>query len=141
MRIVLIGPGPVCGHRVANRPGPPTKSRTAENTAQYAAAAKSLALEIGVAYVDLWRGFLGEIGWVEGDERVIGSTEVPCHDGLGRLVPDGLHFSEFGNRICYRLVLGVIREVWPELRAENMEMKVPEWDDENVFQILEGQGH
>jgi lysophospholipase L1-like esterase len=88
-----------------------------------------VAEEIGVPYVDLWTGFLEAAGWKEG-EPLIGSTTVPKNDRLGQLMPDGLHFSSEGNKLCYELVLKKIKQVYPELDPERMEANVPMWDME-----------
>jgi isoamyl acetate esterase len=66
-------------------------------------------------------------GWKDG-EPLIGSTAVPKNERLGQLMPDGLHFSSAGNKLCFELVLKKIKEVYPELDPENMEPIVPMWD-------------
>ena len=34
---------------------------------------------------------------------------------MGELLADGLHFTAEGNRLCFRLVLDKIKEVYPDL--------------------------
>jgi len=79
--------------------------------------------------VDLWTGFLLAAGWKPGDP-LLGSVRVPRSDELGKLLPDGLHFSAEGNKLCFRLVFEKIKEVYPELDPEKMETKVPLWNRE-----------
>jgi isoamyl acetate esterase len=93
----------------------------------YSARARQVAEDLGIPYVDLWTGFLEAAGWKEG-EPLIGSTTVPKNDRLGRLMPDGLHFSSEGNRLCYELVFKKIKEFYPDLDPEKMEAVVPMWD-------------
>lgn len=79
--------------------------------------------------MDLWTGFLLAAGWKPG-APLLGSIRVPRSDELGKLLPDGLHFSAEGNKLCFKLVLEKIKEVYPELDPEKMETKVPLWNRE-----------
>jgi isoamyl acetate esterase len=134
IKLVLIGPPPICEYRCADRPPPITKFRTAENTAKYARAAKDLAADLGVVYVDLWTGFLVEAGWREGTP-LLGSTNVEKNAELGELLPDGLHFSRRGNDVCAGFVREGLRAAG--VKSEVVEKVVPGWDDERVFEVLE----
>ena len=68
---------------------------------------------------------------------LLGSTVVPKNNKLGELLPDGLHFSAEGNKLCFRLVFEKIKEVYPEFDPERMEMNVPIWDiQKNILPIL-----
>jgi hypothetical protein len=44
------------------------------------------------------------------------------------LLPDGLHFSAEGNQLCFSLVFERIKEAYPELDPEKMEVKAPWFD-------------
>lgn len=55
---------------------------------------------------------------------------MPKSERLGDLLADGLHFTAGGNRLCFQLVLDKIKEVYPDLDPEKMEVIVPFWDFE-----------
>jgi isoamyl acetate esterase len=131
MKLLLLTPPPICAYRWGDRDREAGRSpqRTAEHTAIYAAKAKSVADELGIPYVDLWTGFLTAAGWKPGDP-LIGSTKVPKNERLGELLPDGLHFSAEGNQLCFNLVFERIKEAYPDLDPEKMEVKAPWFDRE-----------
>src|ERR1700738_3568210 len=65
IKLLLITPPPICAYRWGDHDlemGFPPR-RNAEHTALYAAKAKAVAEELGIPYVDLWRGFLHAAGW------------------------------------------------------------------------------
>jgi lysophospholipase L1-like esterase len=94
-----------------------------------------VAQSLQIPHVDLWTGFLNEIGW-KGDP-LIGSTSVPKNDKLGVLLPDGLHFSTEGNKLCFRLVFEKIKETYPDLDPLQMETNVPLWDmEKDILAVL-----
>jgi isoamyl acetate esterase len=137
IKLLLIIPPPICAYRWGDhdREAGREPQRTAEHTSLYAAKAKSVAQSLDVPYVDLWTGFLNEVGWKEG-EPLIGSTFFPKNENLGILLPDGLHFSTEGNKLCFRLVFEKIKESYPELNPERMEPNVPLWDMEKDILTL-----
>ena len=59
---------------------------------------------------------------------MVGSTRVPKNEKLGSLMPDGLHFSAEGNKLCFQLVFQKIKEVYPEMDPEKIEPNVPLFD-------------
>lgn len=130
MKFLLIGPPPICEY--SREDSGRAIGRTAEHTSFYAAKAKSVADELGVPFVDLWTGFLTAVGWKPGDP-LTGSKSLTRNLRLGELIPDGLHFSGEGNRLCFQLVFEKIKEAYPELNPEKMEMKIPAWDADDVF--------
>jgi lysophospholipase L1-like esterase len=131
IRVLLITPPPICAYRWGDhdREAGRSPQRTAEHTALYAQKAKSVASSLDIPFVDLWTHFLLEVGWKPGDP-LIGSTKVAKNEELGKLLPDGLHFSEEGNKLCFKLIFEKIKEVWSDLDPENMTVKVPFWDME-----------
>jgi lysophospholipase L1-like esterase len=95
-----------------------------------------VAQSLQIPHVDLWTGFLNEIGWKEGDP-LIGSTSVPKNDKLGVLLPDGLHFSTEGNKLCFRLVFEKIKETYSDLDPQQMKTNVPLWDmEKDILAVL-----
>lgn len=55
---------------------------------------------------------------------------MPKSDKMGELLADGLHFTAEGNRLCFRLVLDKIKEVYPDLDPVKTESLVPLWSFE-----------
>jgi len=138
IKLLVLTPGPICAHRWGDRDRENGRNpeRTAEHTALYAAKAKAVAYELKIPCVDLWTGFLLAAGWKPGDP-LIGSTKVPRNGKLGELLPDGLHFSSAGNQLCFHLVFDKIKEAYPELNPEKMEVKAPWFDrDRDILSIL-----
>lgn len=138
IKLLLITPPPICAYRWGDRDKecnrPP--QRTAEHTALYAAKAKSIAEELGIPHVDLWSGFLHAVGWKKGDP-LIGSTHVPKNEKLGKLLPDGLHFSAEGNKLCFKLVFEQIKKVYHDLDPERINSNVPMWDmQKDILRIV-----
>jgi lysophospholipase L1-like esterase len=131
IKLLLLTPPPVCAWRWGDRDRREGREpqHTAELTALYAAKAKSVASSLSIPYIDLWTGFLHAAGWKEGDP-LLGSTHVPKSDKLGELLADGLHFTAGGNRLCFRLVLDKIKEVYLDLDPERMEVIAPLWSFE-----------
>src|SRR5204862_2896041 len=129
IKLLLVTPPPVCSYRCRDNDHNSGRKpqRTAEHTATYVDKAKSVAQDLEIPHVDLWSGFLLAAGWKPGDP-LLGSTHVPKSKRLGELLPDGLHFSAEGNKLCFQLVFEKIREVYPELDPEKMETNVPLWD-------------
>lgn len=56
---------------------------------------------------------------------------MPKSDRLGDLLADGLHFTAEGNRLCFQLVFAKIKEVYPELDPERMELITPLWNSDS----------
>jgi len=133
MKLLLVSPPPICEY--SREDADRAIGRTAEHTALYAAKAKAVAEELNIPYVDLWRGFLKHVGWDE-KEPLHGSKAVARNLYLSVLIPDGLHFSDEGNRLCHQLVFSKIKEAYPELDPAKMEMKIPEWDNKDIFRKL-----
>jgi isoamyl acetate esterase len=134
----LVTPGPICAYRWGDhdRAGGYEPQRTAEHTALYAEKAKSVAEDLKIPHVNLWTGFLSAAGWVFGDP-LVGSTSIPKNDKLGELLPDGLHFSANGNKLCFQLIFDKIKEVYPDLIPEKMVPNVPLWDmQKDILAIL-----
>lgn len=138
IKLLLITPPPLCAYRWGDhdREAGREPERTAEHTALYASKSKSVAKQLRIPSVDIWTGFLVAAGWKHGDP-LLGSTHVPKSERLGELLPDGLHLSAEGNKLCFRLIFEKIKEVYPELDPEKMETNVPLWDmQKDILAIL-----
>ncbi|CDR43154.1 CYFA0S11e00826g1_1 [Cyberlindnera fabianii] len=93
--------------------------RTNENNKIYSEAAKALAKDRGVAFVDLYTAFDTYDGdWTE-------------------LLIDGVHFTGKGYEIMYNEVMKAIRDNYPEFAPENLEYKLPYWRDFNKAESFE----
>ncbi|KAL4445884.1 hypothetical protein ABPG77_009083 [Micractinium sp. CCAP 211/92] len=87
--------------------------RTNEVAGQYAAAAESLAAELGVPCLNVWTAFQAVPGW---------ETKLLC---------DGLHLTPEGQQEVFRLLQGLINERFPNLRVAKLPMDAPDhsWID------------
>lgn len=63
--------------------------RQAKDAAEYAAATRKLAQEMGVAVLDVWGIFMELAGWKEGDEVLPGSKAAGKSAVLADLLVDG----------------------------------------------------
>lgn len=107
-RVVVVGLAPVVEGRLAS----PVDRSTTRNL-EYAEAARAVANQCGVPFVDLWHAFSFSVEQEEGGE------------GLRALLTDGVHFSAGGYRIWYHELLKTIRERFPELRTEELPTVLP----------------
>ena len=87
----------------------PQAERTNEAAGRYAAACRDLGAELGLPVLDLWTELQAEADWAT------------------RLLCDGLHLTEAGNRRVGELLVRAVQARWPELRPEAMPLDVPEW--------------
>ena len=90
-KIILVTPPPVCEYLLEEfdpAQGTNEKLRTATHTKSYADACREVAMELGVAVLDLWSIFMKEAGWSIG-HPLEGSKEVPQNMVLKDLLRDG----------------------------------------------------
>lgn len=127
--LILITPGQLnitaWQLRSLTPPYPPTSSlpvsRSLSNTANYAAAVQSVANEWHIPCLDLW-SLTPDSEWQ-------------------RLLSDGLHLTEAGNRVVYDGVMRLVRENYGELEVSGMEEEEEdevgklEWDAPVYWQI------
>lgn len=136
-RIVIVGPGPVDEEMLEE----PVDKSTLRNL-EYSDAAKQVAKEHNVPFIDLWHAFMERIGWNE-TESVPG-TRAKGSKRLTALLTDGVHFSGDGYGIWYRQILVVISQNFPELEAEGLPIVLPHIyniDRTNLPQSLWQQAH
>lgn len=118
-KVIVVGLGPVDEEMLAS----PVDKSTMRNL-EYAEAARAVAEECGVPFVDLWHALLFSTGWKKG-QPVPGEQGKGGGAGLKPLLTDGVHFSADGYRIWYRELLVTIRERFPELRTEALPTVLP----------------
>jgi lysophospholipase L1-like esterase len=138
--IILITPPPIdermCEADDASK-GIHQIRRSAKITAQYAQAVCDLGGKLDIAVCNLWKVFMHEAGWKDGD-ALLGSKDVDqSEDGLRSLLRDGLHLTDKGNRVVYEEFLKVVREQWPDMAPEKMDFVLPYWADEEAWKGLE----
>jgi lysophospholipase L1-like esterase len=123
--VVLVGPAPV---------GENTTDRSSEITRQYADAAKGVAEEQQVPFIDLWTAFYESFRSSPGKDCLgehCSKVEEASQGGnkgknMSNLFsPDGVHFSGQGYRIFYELLLHTIRKSYPALRTESLPSVLP----------------
>ncbi|KIO28021.1 hypothetical protein M407DRAFT_243186 [Tulasnella calospora MUT 4182] len=88
------------------------RDRDPKVTAQYGEAAKDLAKELGVGFVDSQKEFKGK--------------------KLEPLLSDGLHLKPAGYEIVFDAFMRLIREKHPELAPERLPCALPSWDDHDM---------
>ncbi|KAJ3380501.1 hypothetical protein HDU92_005944 [Lobulomyces angularis] len=98
-KILLISPPPT--ERV--------EERTFENTLKYKNACLEVAKDNNICVFDTWTAF----------------NNVP----LSEVLSDGLHFSKKGGELFFRSLKKVIAKEFPELCADNLAYKYPDWKE------------
>jgi lysophospholipase L1-like esterase len=91
---------------------------------EYSKVASTIASELGIAFIDLWHGFLESKGWKEGDP-IPGKQGDQADQTLDDLLSDGVHFTGKGYKIWYDLLLRTMRDEFPRLRTENLPTILP----------------
>ncbi|KAG8969155.1 hypothetical protein FRC05_001199 [Tulasnella sp. 425] len=88
------------------------RDRDPEVTAGYGEAAKDLAKELGIGFVDSQKEFKGK--------------------KLAPLLSDGLHLKPAGYEIVFDAFMRLIRDKHPELAPERLPLALPSWDDHDM---------
>lgn len=118
-RVVVVGPAP-CDETLR----PDMTDRSMKRTREYAAAAKEVAKECEVPFLDLYQAFLEKAGWKEG-QPVPGEKGSGAEGNLAALLSDGVHFTGEGYRVWYETLLAMVRDEFPELRTEVLATVLP----------------
>ncbi|KAL6895139.1 SGNH hydrolase [Trichoderma evansii] len=131
-RIIVVGPGPVDENMLE----PPVYNRVMRNLT-YSEAAKAVAKQCGVPFIDMWHTMLSHVGWKEGKPvpGIFGTSETVLKDVLD----DGVHLTGKGYRIWYDELLAVIETDFPELKSEALPTVLPhifDVDRENLPETL-----
>ena len=99
--------------------------RSTMTSLAYSNAARKVAEDLELPFIDLWHGFLASTGWKEGDGAFPGQLGGKDSKALADLLTDAVHFSGKGYRVWYELLLETIRTKYPELRTENLPTILP----------------
>ncbi|KAI6913940.1 hypothetical protein D0869_00334 [Hortaea werneckii] len=71
-----------------------------------------------------------------------GSLDLPPNESLQSfLQEDGVHLSAEGSRVLFGELMSVIDKHYPELMPSALRMRLPAWDDVNVWMAVEKDGH
>lgn len=121
IKVILIGPGP---HDEINYPqNVPTidpDTRLNSRNLEYSNAAKAIAEEFRIPFIDLFHVMMESIGWKDGD-----SISVTDNTKLPHLLPDTIHFSGMAYEILFEQLLKAIEFGYPELATENLPYLLP----------------
>ncbi|KAK6453649.1 isoamyl acetate esterase [Scheffersomyces xylosifermentans] len=88
----------------------------------YSDAARGVAEEFKVPFVDMWTAFRNYGNWTE--EQVL-EEYIPLND----LLTDGVHYTGKAYKLLYREVTGAIAQFYPELSGASLKQKLADWDD------------
>lgn len=155
-RILLLTPPPVDEYQqvIADQArGFDQIRRIAENTKLYAETCREVGSQLKVPVVDIWKSFLQHAGWIEGQEHLPGSREIPANETLQSLLSDGdysrgcvgslysyevcrrqltsavgLHLTPSGYKLVYEEVMKSIKANYPEIDPDKMPFKYPPWE-------------
>ncbi|KAI7226844.1 hypothetical protein KC330_g8663 [Hortaea werneckii] len=71
-----------------------------------------------------------------------GSLDLPPNEALQSfLQEDGVHLSAEGSRVLFGELMSVIDKHYPELMPSALRMRLPAWDDVDVWMAVEKDGH
>ncbi|EMG49202.1 hypothetical protein G210_0109 [Candida maltosa Xu316] len=128
IKVIVIGPGlhdPKLAKETWRKLGRFVDKDISSNKRQweYSEAAKKVATQYNVPFVDLWNALRESQGWsqeqVFDGEKGVGS--------LGHLLHDGVHFTGVAYKVLYDKIVETIDGEYPELSAGNLPLKLAEW--------------
>lgn len=91
------------------------------NNKTYSEAAKSVAEQHKVPFLDLWAAFQKKGGW--SDEQLTQQSV-----SIDMLLSDGIHFTSEAYQLLYKELISAIEKEYPELAPSNLKMKLALWD-------------
>lgn len=104
---------------------------------EYSQAAKAVAEQKRVPFLNLWERFQEALGYLK--EELDYDNWKDCPD-LSKWLVDGVHFSSEGYRVFYEGLIEVIRSYYPDLSPENMQPKLRYYrdiDPDNVTSVFD----
>lgn len=93
-----------------------------EGHLKYSNAAKEVAENCSVPFVDLWHAFASYLGRTE-EEMVKSPAD------MSELLVDGAHFAPTGYKIFYQNLTTTISTAFPELAKENLRERLAPWNE------------
>ncbi|RMZ92375.1 hypothetical protein DV736_g365, partial [Chaetothyriales sp. CBS 134916] len=126
-KVIFITPPPVDEYQLWDG----DQSRSADNTALYAAACRDVAACLSLPCIDLWSMFMTKAGWKGpgSDEKLIGSRKRERSQVLDELLDDGLHLSSQGYSVLWDELKALIESELPSEVPERLPMVYPSWTD------------
>ncbi|KAG2188644.1 hypothetical protein INT44_001399 [Umbelopsis vinacea] len=127
-RIIVVTTPPVNEdqwHKASEQGGPDLR-RSNQVTKAYAEAAKEVAMESKVPYVDLWSQIMNLVKDSESLKDINGSSDtiLPKQD-LSEFMSDGLHLGTLGCQVLFAALMDTIKMNFPELDPETMPEELP----------------
>ncbi|RMD43353.1 hypothetical protein DV735_g1739, partial [Chaetothyriales sp. CBS 134920] len=124
-KLIFVTPPPVHEYQLVDG------TRSAENTALYAAACREVAASLGLPYVDLWTVLMTKAGWKGpgSKDKLIGSKERERSLVLDELLTDGLHLSSQGYQLLWVELKALIESELSSEVPERLPMVYPSWSD------------
>lgn len=117
VKVILVGPA-------LHDPVDPETTRSSATNRVYSEAAKQLAKELFVGFVDLWTAFANSVGY-KGDRN-------EPQPSLSHLLVDGIHYTAEGYRIYYNSLKAEIKSKYPQYDSDDLAMQFPPWDEIDV---------
>ncbi|KAI5961830.1 IAH1 [Candida pseudojiufengensis] len=138
IKVILIGPGlhdpklAVKEFTNSEKKNLGKDATTNKRLYQYSKAAKSVANDYDIPFIDLWEEFRKDGGWtkeqifeVSGDlnEWQVGNFEAYLNDGI--------HYTPKAYKILFNGILEAIKTKYPHLLPENLPTKLSDWKEIN----------
>lgn len=108
-----------------NGPGDISSS---SNNKTYSEAARSVAEQYKVPFLDLWTAFQNKGGW--SDEQLAQQSV-----SIRSLLSDGIHFTPEAYQVLYEELISIIDHEYPELAPGNLKMKLAIWNTIDPYNI------
>lgn len=125
IKVIIVG---TALHDEVESADPENDTRSMDANLAYNRAARQVAEELNVGFVDLFQAMLDSVGWKQG-EPIPGKRGTPVSNvKISHLLPDGLHFSGEGYRVFYKALKAEIKMKYPELDSDNLRTLLPPWD-------------
>ncbi|GEQ71030.1 hypothetical protein JCM33374_g4711 [Metschnikowia sp. JCM 33374] len=127
IKVIVVGPGlhdqALCRESWEEQ-GKPTEEPFSSNETmrKYADAARAVAAENGVPFVDLWAIFQQYGGWTTAE---LMANEADLED----LLADGIHYTPRGYEVFYDALVETIVANYPELMPSSLKMNLPYYRD------------
>jgi lysophospholipase L1-like esterase len=93
-----------------------------EGHLKYSNAAKEVAEQCNVPFVDLWHAFASYLGSTE--QEMLRSPA-----DMSELLVDGVHFAPTGYKIFHQILTNTITTAYPELAKGNVRERLASWDE------------
>lgn len=129
-RVVLLTPPPINTHQLIHalpHRDPPKYEldRDSELTRRYAEAVVQVGREERVPVVDTWTMLYDAVGQKE--------------ENMAKYLVDGIHLNTEAHKLVYAALVKTIKDEYPEIHYDNLEMVYPRWqiiNNDNYMELL-----